>query len=559
MEIGNVMDYQDESESESSSEDEESDDAVSLCSEEEDGDYPPPMLSIPGRISRKPSSSVSIPRHRASSIFSSSAKIEDVRNEFHDNDDATTITIRQRDTVQIQAPDTLPSPVPQIGIKFRAFVYKWGTSSWDKLTPGECKIIITPGHIEGFPMSSSSPSSPGTPGLKDGSDGFKLNDSMLSLQDLVFSLDLNPETPIRRGTAVDISIRTPKDSNLAGANIMLRSRSPNECEMLFNGIQSNIHYPADYQVSTMLTSVVPSEMGGTSVSSATFGGSIKRGFAWTRGKTYRAGMSTGTPSLVSTPSETSVGSIASAFSRFRGKGIFKNSSLSSVASSATTSMMGDGSRGGTPTELSNLPGIENGFITMAPMKVRLYLRETPSKWRDLGNARLNVLNPPDTAKDANDKRIVLTNKKGNLILLDTVLGEQSFERVARTGIAVSILTSEGEADGTGKPRDIGGIGAKNTVYMMQVRISFTMPIQEVSEANMIFTTDERRSRGSLQFLDPWKASLLKNITFFFSNHSLFKHFFLESQLLASFLGIYLGRSQHRKGVLWNSIAFTAIL
>ncbi|KAI5783569.1 hypothetical protein EDC01DRAFT_618638 [Geopyxis carbonaria] len=448
MEIGNVMDYQDksESESESSSEDEESDDAVSLCSEEEDGDYPPPMLSIPRRMSRKSAGSISIPRQRASSIFSSSAKIED-----------------------IQAPDTAPPPVPQIGIKFRAFVYKWGTSSWDKLIPGECKIVITPGHIEGFPLDSSSTSSPGTPGSRDGPDGLKFNDSMLSLQDSIFSLDLNPETPIRRGTAVDISIRTPKGSSLAGANIMLRSRSPNECEMLFNGIQSNIHYPADYQVSTMLTSMVPSEMGGTSVSSATFGGSIKRGFAWTRGKTYRAGMSTGTPSLVSTPSETSVGSIASAFSRFRGKGIFKNSSLSSVASSATTSMMGDGSRGGTPTELSNLPGIENGFITMAPMKVRLYLRETPSKWRDLGNARLNVLNPPDTAKNMNDKRVVITNKKGNLILLDTVLGEQSFERVARTGIAISILTSEGEADGTGKPGDIGGIGAKNTVYMMQMK------------------------------------------------------------------------------------------
>ena len=67
--------------------------------------------------------------------------------------------------------------------------------------------------------------------------------------------------------------------------------------------------------------------------------------------------------------------------------------------------------------------------------------------------------------------MVITNKKGDVILLDVVLGESAFERVARTGIAVSILTGEGEADGSLKPADVGGVGAKNTVYMMQASLT----------------------------------------------------------------------------------------
>jgi hypothetical protein len=106
------------------------------------------------------------------------------------------------------------------------------------------------------------------------------------------------------------------------------------------------------------------------------------------------------------------------------------------------------------------------------MKIRLYRRENASKWRDLGNARLNVLKPLEGQRgrsmNDDDKRIVIVNKKGTTVLLDVVLGESAFERVARTGIAVSILVGEGEEDGTGKPGDVGGIGAKNTVYMMQV-------------------------------------------------------------------------------------------
>ncbi|KAA8898779.1 hypothetical protein FN846DRAFT_991200 [Sphaerosporella brunnea] len=226
--------------------------------------------------------------------------------------------------------------------------------------------------------------------------------------------------------------------------------------------------------------------------------SIKRGFgSWARSKTYRAGgASVSTPSLVSTPSEASVNSLSSAFSRFRAGKIFRGSPMGSLASSSSS--MGDSSRGGTPIGLPNVPGVDNNVVTMSPMKIRLYRRDHPSKWRDLGNARLNVFKPMEGARPGkgpseDDKRIVITNKKGDTVLLDVVLGESAFERVARTGIAVSVLTGEGEEDGTGKPSQSGGIGAKSTVYMMQVCCPSS---KKTCGANRV-VIDEGRGRGGV--------------------------------------------------------------
>jgi hypothetical protein len=403
--------------SSSSSDDEDSDDAVSLCSEEEDGEYPPPMLSIPRRASRL--SLAPSAQHRSS---------------------PTATPVPQRSSTPPQ-PQHAPPPVPQIGAKFRALIFTWATNQWEKISPDECMIIVAPGHIEAFPT-------PGSPTGKTSPP----NES-------IFGFDLTATLQVRRGTAVDISIRTPPSCKLAGASIMLRSRSPNECELLYTVINNNRIFPPGFQPPSVSSSVtLPSEM--SDAASTTVVGSIKRGFgAWARSKTYRAG----TPSLGSTPSETSVNSISSAFSRFRG-GKFKGSPLGSVASTS----------GSSEYSLPNVPGVEQStVVTMSPMKIRLYRRENPSKWRDLGNARLNVFKPMEGARPGkgvreDDKRIVITNKKGDTVLLDVVLGESAFERVARTGIAVSILTGEGEEDGTGVPGQTGGLGTKSTVYMMQV-------------------------------------------------------------------------------------------
>lgn len=436
---------------ESSSEDEESDDAVSICSEEEDGDYPPPMLSIPRRVSKEPSGVISLPRQRPSSL-----------------------------TLASSAP-TIQAPSPP-AYKFRAWVFAWSTNQWEKLHSNECRIMITSGHIEGFP-SASPPTTPGsaTPSEKLGTDKDTLPTDPASPQKLsetslgsvpVFSLDLNPLTPVRRGTAVDVSIRTPLNSKFSGASLMLRCRSPAECETLYNAINSSRVYPLNYQApSTLLSSLASSEMGTSEASSSTAGGSVKRGWgSWGRSKTYRNGIAESGPgSIISSgPSETSVGSLSSAFSRFRQHNRMFKSPLSSVASSSSSNT-GD-SRRGSPSALS-MPAVDGNPV----FKIRLYRRENASKWRDLGNSRLSILKPsntsqkhPNSLSTGEEKRIIVTNKAGTLVFLDEVLGESSFERVARTGIAVSVLVGEGADNGTGVPGGVGGIGAKSIVYMMQV-------------------------------------------------------------------------------------------
>lgn len=451
------------SSSASESESDESDDAVSLCSEEEDGEYPPPMISIPRRLSRQPSGQVSVPRQRSTPTTTDDTEADVSGSSTPVGQQATTPP----------RPQHAPPPVPQIGSKFRAFLFTWSTNQWQKISPDECKIVITPGHLEAFHFAGSSSSSHGS---SMGSGG-------MSKEPSFFACDLNAALPVRRGTAVDISIRTPGKK---GINTMLRSRSPNECEMLFNAINAHRIMPHDYQhplTSTVSSLALSSDMGATSDASTTIvGGSIKRGFGgWSRSKSYRAGGASN-PSLVSSPSETS---ISSAFSRFRPGKVFKSSPLGSVASSSSS--MGDSSRGATPVGLPKVPGVENSVVMMSPMKIRLYRRENSQKWRDLGNSRINVFKPLEGQRGLgikeDDKRVVITSKKGDKVHLDVVLGESAFERVARTGIAISILVGEGEADGTGKPGHVGGIGAKSTVYMMQARF----PCASVLSSYVILT------------------------------------------------------------------------
>ena len=232
---------------------------------------------------------------------------------------------------------------------------------------------------------------------------------LASMQNLLWSLEVTHDLVVRRGTAVDISIRTPFTSSFSGTNIMLRSRSPAECGNLYAAMVDNATRPPTIQEPTLLSTVVPSEMGTSVTSTTTFGGSIKRGFAWGRRKSYRAGS---TPSLVSTPSQTSVTSLSSAFSRFK-PNFLKNSPLGSVASSSSTSLMG--SSGGPPTELSAIVDVGNWVIAMQPLKIKLYKRESSLKWREMGSARLHVLKPPALNSWDERKRIIVTTRKGDVV------------------------------------------------------------------------------------------------------------------------------------------------
>lgn len=149
-----------------------------------------------------------------------------------------------------------------------------------------------------------------------------------------------------------------------------------------------------------------------------------------------------------------------------------------IAKSTLTSR--EGTRSTTSDSLSS--GLMSAPLTFDPRlgtpmgmtntKIRLYLRESASKWRDMGSARMTVMMPPrdDPAIVNNpratgaEKRILIYGKNRGETLLDVVLPETSFERVARTGIAVSVWHDSAE------PAAVGGVGSATLrVYMVQMK------------------------------------------------------------------------------------------
>jgi hypothetical protein len=142
-------------------------------------------------------------------------------------------------------------------------------------------------------------------------------------------------------------------------------------------------------------------------------------------------------------------------------------------------------------------------IGLSNAKIRIYLRETASKWRDMGAARLTIMpappkNPPSRPGTAvsgrsegsgthgdgagssppssgattprrdveTEKRIIIRGKTRGEVLLDVCLPESSFERVARTGIAVSVH----EDTAGGAVAKQGGVTASSQrIYMLQMK------------------------------------------------------------------------------------------
>ena len=449
----------------------------------EDGDVPTPLLPL-GTFKGVPSSK----QYQKPSAQSTPAS-----------------TIKPSESAS-QAPYKTVPPQPRKAAKTIASIYSWSdTGEWQSLHPDECSIVITPGLIEAFEMSAAHskfvPPSASDPvadldAFSDlASNLTSQNDDVRGDRPLV-ALELTPLVPLRRGTALDISIRSPPTPNsqiTSGNNIMFRSRNPEECEALYALINhsrinnptfialqnaraagSSFH-PIDRRASTSVSGSRRSWLGG-----------------WGRSSSYRAS-SAPTPSIAI--SDSSIGSMSSAFSALKRFG--KGSGMFNIARSTITSR--DGSRANsiyTSSDNSSGSGtnspVPGGLVSAgkdAPIglsnaKIRLYVRETASRWRDMGSARLTIMRPeisqvgPDgrpTSGGAahhavNEKRIVVNGKTKGEVLLDVQLGESCFERVARTGIALSVWE-----DVVGPNGEVGGVaaqggvaGGRARVYMIQV-------------------------------------------------------------------------------------------
>lgn len=381
---------------------------------------------------------------------------------------------------------------PSKSSKAVASVFAWSDAgTWMNLCPGECSIVVSPGLIEAY-ETELNPNS-----VKD------------NRNQVLVGLELTPLVPIRRGTAIDISIRSPptqRSKFYSSNNIMFRSRNAEECDDLYCLINEarinnptyialqNARGPFDDERSTFEAS--------DNTSTGLFGWPRRR-------KSYRA--SANTPRSTANASESSVGTMSSAFSALKRFGA-GNNKVFSIARSTITSKNGDkagsmysgsGGSGSTPSSgIGRIAAAIRGAdgVGLSDAKIRLYTRESHSKWRDMGAARLTILpaptnvsspdlpQPGTAASGRGDavsepktafgtftprhegepiKRIIIRGKTRGELLLDKCLGESSFERTARTGIAVSVWE---ENEGGAPAKQQGGVtvGAYK-IYMIQMK------------------------------------------------------------------------------------------
>ncbi|KAI9372408.1 hypothetical protein BJX61DRAFT_507220 [Aspergillus egyptiacus] len=375
-----------------------------------------------------------------------------------------------------------------------ATVFAWSDKgSWEIVLPDECKIIVSPGLVEAFDMKDDP--------LADAGDApfYKPRP--------IIALELTPLVPIRRGTAIDISIRsppTPRSQVTWSNNIMFRSRNADECEVLYGLInQARTNNPTYIALQNARGPMLdfPAPLERANKSSGLFGWPRRR-------KSYRASASS--PRSLADNSESSVGTMNSAFSALKRFGA--GSKMFSISRSSVTSRSrkdGEGgslysSSAGSGAGIGRMAAAIKGVdgIGLSNAKIRLYARETQSKWRDMGAARLTIMpapspsapspepRRPDPAADGNhpddtsppgsgaaspqravepvsQKRIVIRGKTRGEVLLDVCLDESCFERVARTGIAVSVR--EEHEDGNAVPQKGGVMTGSSRVYMIQMK------------------------------------------------------------------------------------------
>lgn len=383
-----------------------------------------------------------------------------------------------------------------------ASIFCWSEEgTWDSLCPDECSIVVSPGLIEAFAMSSAHSGIAGNPPSSPSSPFFSSRPEGIAP---LIGLELTPLVPLRRGTAIDISIRSPPTPistvKASTNNIMFRSRNNLECEHLYNAIN---HARINNPTYIALQNARP---GGNSNWSAYMDGrsnATHRPSWWRLGRrrsSYRATSSRRTSSSVAGVTEggASVATMSTAISAL--KRFSAGSKVFNVAKSTVTSRGGVGlpgggghnsrssatfsssSGGGIPSGASTPPaGVGVGLdpalgtpLGIRDAKIRLYAREAAGKWRDMGSARLTIMQPPRPAgappplgpdgRLRQEKRVVILGKTKGETLLDVTAGEGSFERVARTGIAVSVWERSEEVGKRG-----GVAGVKVNVFMVQMR------------------------------------------------------------------------------------------
>ncbi|KAJ4373399.1 hypothetical protein N0V83_003694 [Neocucurbitaria cava] len=497
-----------ESEEDIASEEEDDDEGdeslTSESSEDElDDDVPMPLMPIDYTRSRgyaaRPYSAGRDSRRRAST----ETPEDDAKKFPKVSPPASIYTLPNGTITPSQSASNTPyRAVPQgsgRATKAIASIFAWSDAGrWDTLHPDECSVVVTPGKIEVFEITANH----SKPFMADGDEIIQPEGRAP-----LVAVELTPLVPLRKSTAIDISIRSPPtaDSQIrTGNNIMLRSRNATECAQLYAMInQSRINNPTyialqnargPYGHTSWAEAMDRQNAARTNnngSSSGWLGGTLGRRSSYRKTSTRAASISAATESSVGTMNT----ALRSALGRFSfGKsGVFsiRNSTLGS-RSTGSSFDSGENSNPGSGSSTPNGAG-EAGRAPGAPAgitntKCRLYERETLKKWRDMGSARLTIMLPsphpstpssptnplqraPGKRDHTQERRIVVTGKTNNEVLLDVTLSESCFERVARSGIAVSVWEDTVGEDGeVGRVAKTGGVsGARARVFMVQMK------------------------------------------------------------------------------------------
>lgn len=405
-----------------------------------------------------------------------------------------------------QAPYKTVPAQPTKASKTIGSIFSWSEKgAWEILHPDECSIVITPGLVEAYEMSAAHSQPVAS---VEGEWSSDQSNPGQEAERPIIALELTPLVPLRRGTALDISVRSKLTDNSKikpGNNIMFRSRNPEECEALYLLLnQSRINNPTYIALANARGPYAPSSYSAfdrrSSTRSSRRSSWFGLGLSSPPPSSYRAS-SAPTPSIA--PSETSIGSLTSTFSAL--KRFSHGRSMFNIARSTITSRDG-GSRPDSLDTASSDHDSASGASTPLPLppgaaplglshaKIRLYIRETPSKWRDMGSARLTItrptppapsslppppdgepgagaaLNRPVATSGSAEKRVLVRGKTQGEVLLDVCLDESRFERVASRGIAVSVWEDARGPNGeVGVVGAVGGVvGGRVRVYMIQV-------------------------------------------------------------------------------------------
>ncbi|RMZ89485.1 hypothetical protein DV736_g3287, partial [Chaetothyriales sp. CBS 134916] len=311
-----------------------------------------------------------------------------------------------------------------------AMVCSWSDKGvWEQIHPDECSIVTSPGLIEAFEMSSDHSGDRAAVNCSP-IDGTKPWNSSVKREPLV-AFELTPIVPLRRGTALDISIRSPPTANSklkTTNNIMFRSRNADECDTLYSMINwARCNNPTYIQ----LQRARPQEAS-VSFNTGSAGHKKSGSRAWLslgridRRSSYRASAHPAArlPS-VGGDSEASIGTLSSAFSALKRFGVSSAFNLNrssvtwqtgrsrtsgSLYSSESGTLAGSGSGTSTPqpSQVGFIPGKDgpnvpdtsgeaaNGGGMVNNMKIRLYVRKG-QHWENLGAGRLTVMPAEDRA------------------------------------------------------------------------------------------------------------------------------------------------------------------